>query len=68
MVVSSALTGLAQVIVMNRDDTMAVDTSVGVDGVFLKTTLPAGAEIDASFPVTCFCSFPVTWVGCCCVG
>ena len=44
MLVSSALTGLAHVSVMNLDETMAVDTSVGADGVFWKTTVPAGGE------------------------
>ena len=37
MFVSSALTGLAQVIVMNLDDTIAVETSVGDDGTLVKT-------------------------------
>ena len=37
MFVSSALTGLAQVIVMNLDDTIAVETSVGDDGSLVKT-------------------------------
>jgi hypothetical protein len=44
MFVSSALTGLAHVSVMNLEDTMAVETSVGADGVFWKTTVPTGGE------------------------
>ena len=51
MLVSSALTGLAQVTVMKRDDTMAVETSVGADGTLLKTASPerdvADVECDA---------------------
>ena len=53
MLVSSALTGLAQVMVMNRDDTMAVDTSVGADGTFEKTASPERDVDDVDCDADC---------------